>query len=490
MLFMIVITLYTSRIVLDVLGVTDFGIYTVVASVVTMLGFISSAMISATQRFLSFEIGRNDKVELSNTFVMSVNINILITIIALIIIETIGLWFIHFELNIPKDKLPSALWAFQCAMISFCFSVISIPYSSNIIAHEKLNVYAIISIIDVTLKLVILFFINEEQPNKLKVYSSLMCLVAFLTSMTYIFYNKFTFSITKYRLYWNTNLFKKLFSYTGWNFFGALAGVCTNQFSNVLINIFFGPTVNAAEAISSQVNSAIYGFVTAIQLSMSPQIVKSYSINDRNRTKELISTGSKLSYYFIFFISSPMIFRMDYILNIWLLSVPNYTTIFCQLIIIESLIISLSNSLMSACNATGKIKLYQIIIGSITLLNIPISFYILKKSPSPEMVFIVSIVLSIICLIARIIILNKIDRYIISGFIKIVILPVSLVSFFSLSIIYLINKFLSEGFPQFTLYIFLSLLSISFFIWFIGLTKKEKDFFSSFIKKKFTHNLT
>lgn len=484
MLFMIIITLYTSRIVLETLGIIDFGIYSVVASIVTMLGFISSAMTSSTQRFLSFELGRNDVNALKNTFLMSVNINIIITIVLSGLIFVIGTWFINNKLNIPSDRFLAVTWVFHCSILSFCFSVISIPYISNIIAHEKLNVFAVISIIDAIMKLFILFLVAKSTYDRLMSYSVLMALVSFLTASLYIVYNRIRFNIAKYKLYWNTSIFKKLISYTGWNFFGALAGVCSNQFSNILLNIFFTPSINASKAIASQINSAIYGFVSSIQLSMNPQIVKTYSKNEKNRTRELIFIGSKYSYFFLLLISAPMLFKIEFILQIWLVVIPSYTATFASLVIVESLISSLSNSLMSACNATGKIKFYQLIVGSLLLCNIPFSFIALYHGAPPETVYYISIILAISSLIARIFIIRKIDGYLLLGFEKLVILKVIIVSSLSFITLYLLNLFIANNFLGLVILYLLSSISILIFIWFTGTEKSERAYISNLIKMK------
>ncbi len=483
-LFMVVITLYTSRIVLETLGIIDFGIYNVVASIVTMLGFISGAMTSSTQRFLSFELGRGDSKTLKNTFLMSVNINIILTVILSALIAIIGSWFINKQLNIPADRLFPATWAFYCSIISFCFSVISIPYISNIIAHERLNVFAIISIIDAMMKLFILYLVTKSQYDKLSFYSSLMALVSFITASLYILYNRFTFSITKYAFYWDNQLFKKLLSYTGWNFFGALAGVCSNQLTNILLNIFFGPAINASKAIASQVNSAIYGFVSSIQLSMNPQIVKTYSKNETNRTRDLIFIGSKYSYYFILIISTPILFKIDYILDLWLVNIPSYTAIFSSLVIIESLIASISNSLMSACNATGKIKLYQIIVGTIILCNIPFSFIALHRGAPPEAVYYISIALAVLSLTARIFIIRKIDNRLLVHFERAVILKISIVSFLSFITVYVLNLLIPDSFIGLLFLYILSSASIIVFIWLTGTEKNERNYISNLVKTK------
>lgn len=489
-LFMIVITLYTSRIVLETLGIIDFGIYNVVASIVTMLGFISGAMTSSTQRFLSFELGRGDNKSLKNTFLMSVNINIILTFILSVLIIIIGNWFINNQLNIPPDRLLPATWAFHCSIISFCFTVISIPYISNIIAHERLNVFAVISIIDAIMKLFILFIIEKSQYDKLDFFSSLMALISFITASLYILYNRLTFSITKYKFYWDNLLFKKLLSYTGWNFFGALAGVCSNQFTNILLNIFFGPAINASKAIASQINSAIYGFVSSIQLSMNPQIVKTYSKNETNRTRDLIFIGSKYSYYFILLISAPILFKIDYILGLWLITIPSYTAIFSNLVIIESLIASISNSLMSACNATGKIKLYQIIVGTIILCNIPFSFIALHRGAPPETVYYISITLSALSLVARIFIIRKIDKHLLVNFEKTVILKIIIVSFLSFTTVYYLNLFISDNFIGLIFLYSLSSASIIAFIWLMGTEKNERKYISNLIKTKLHKHLS
>ncbi|WP_265460749.1 MATE family efflux transporter, partial [Aeromonas salmonicida] len=373
MLLTLSVTLYTSRVVLNNLGVEDFGIYNVVGGVVTMMAFLSGAMSSASQRFLAFELGKNNLEQLAKVFKMSLNIHWLIVLIVILVAQTLGLWFVNAQLVIPPDRLVAANWVFQCALFSFCCTVLGVPYNAAIIAHEKMSAFAYISIVDVLLKLIVVFLLAAYDGDKLQRYSLLLAVVSLLILVCYYAYARWQFTVTRFSWYWNTDLFKTLFSYTGWNLFGNVAAVATNQGINILLNLFFGATVNAARAIAFQVNSAVTGFVTSLQMSINPQIVKSYATDNHEYMLQLVFSGARYCFFLLYFLSIPFLLQAEIILKIWLGMLPEYAAGFCRLVIIDSLIISLSGTLMTAFQATGKIKTYQMVVGGVILFNLPLS---------------------------------------------------------------------------------------------------------------------
>ncbi|BDN88971.1 hypothetical protein [Aeromonas caviae] len=485
MLLTLGVTLYTSRVVLNNLGVEDFGIYNVVGGVVTMMAFLSGAMSSASQRFLAFELGKNNLEQLAKVFKMSLNIHWLIMLIVILVAQTLGLWFINTELVIPPDRLAAANWVFQCALFSFCCTVLGVPYNAAIIAHEKMSAFAYISIVDVLLKLTVVTLLAAYDGDKLQLYALLLALVSLLTLVCYYAYARWQFTVTRFSWYWNTSLFKTLFSYTGWNLFGNVAAVATNQGINILLNLFFGATVNAARAIAFQVNSAITGFVTSLQMSINPQIVKSYASDNHVYFQQLIMRGSKYAFFLLYALALPILLQTEAVLTLWLVNPPEYAALFCQLILVDALITSLSGSLMASVQATGKIKCYQSVIGGILLFNLPLSYLALSNGGSAHTVFYVSIVTSIIALLFRFVLLKELINLNVTQFcIKVIgrVLVVVLTTFYPLSLIAL-----STGEPviDFILKSALIVIFTAIAMFILGLDAFERDFIKVRIHKLF-----
>lgn len=486
MLLTLGVTLYTSRVVLNSLGVEDFGIYNVVGGVVTMMAFLSGAMSSATQRFLSFELGKNNLRQLARVFKMSLNIHWLIVLIVICVAQTLGLWFVNNQLVIPPDRLAASNWVFQCALFSFCCTVLGVPYNAVIIAHEKMNAFAYISIVDVLLKLSVVFLLAAHDGDKLQMYGLLQAMVSLLILGCYYTYARWQFVVTRYSWYWNAELFKTLFSYTGWNLFGNVAAVATNQGINMLLNLFFGATVNAARAIAFQVNSAITGFITSLQMSINPQIVKSYASDNHTYMLQLVFSGARYSFFLLYMLAIPFLLQTEVILKVWLGILPEHAVDFCRLVIIDSLIICLSGTLMTAFQATGKIKKYQMVVGCIIFCNLPISYLFLKFGYDSNVTMFVSMFISMLALGARVILLSALFSGIKNRFIELV-TRVLLVFFISLLIANSIPSVDGNLLLNFLFHCFLSWSVALFFVLTIGLNKPEQQFIvskiSSFLKK-------
>lgn len=475
MLLTMAVTLYTSRVVLQTLGVDDFGIYSVVAGFVTMLGFLNSAMSSATQRFLAFELGKSGDKDMRGIFSMSLNIHVLIAIFVLLLGETVGLWFVKTQLTIPADRLMAAQWVFHFALLSFMVTIISVPYNALIIAHERMSVFAWVSIIDVMLKLLIVFMLSWFGMDKLILYAVLSLAVVFIVFVVYRGYCKKYFVESRFQLYWNKQLFNTMLSYTGWSLWGNVAAVMSGQGVNVLLNIFFGPSVNAARAIAMQVSGALNSFVYNVQVAINPQIIKSYATKDMDYMHRLICCSSKYNFFILLLLSLPILNNIEFILSIWLGSVPEGTVIYVKLIIYCTLIESLSLPLIVAAQATGRIKRYQLIAGGILLLNLPISFVLLKVGGEPQGVFYVAILLSVLALFARVEMVSKLISMRKIKYLLDTVIPVVSVLF----LVCLIELFMGKSFSGSLIALFCSMVRsgalVIFSILVLGLNKGERE---------------
>ncbi len=483
MLLTMAVSLYTSRVVLQTLGVDDFGIYSVVAGFVTMLGFLNSAMSSATQRFLSFELGKPGDKDVRGIFSMSLNIHVLIAVFVLVLGETVGLWFVKTQMTIPADRMLAAEWVFHFALLSFVVTIISVPYNALIIAHERMSVFAWVSIIDVILKLLIVFMLSWFGMDKLILYAVFSLSVVFIIFMVYRSYCKSRFAESRFRLYWDKKLFNIMLPYTGWNLWGNIAAVMSGQGVNVLLNIFFGPSVNAARAIAMQVSGALNSFVQNLQAAINPQIIKSYAAEDMTYMHRLVCYGAKYNFFLLLFLSMPVLINIENILSVWLGVVPEYTALFVKLIIINILIDSISAPLITSAQATGRIKLYQTVVGGILLLNLPISYSILKFEGSPEKVIYAGIVTSLIALLARLVILKKLTCLPVKNYLKEVVGRSIFVVVFVIAAYYFLLLSLSDeiGFWLGSIYIS---SCIFFAVLVFGLDRFERGFLISKIKSK------
>lgn len=406
MLLTMVVGLYTSRVVLQALGVEDFGIYNVVAGFVSLFGFLHGAMSSATQRFLSYEMGKKKDRNIRNIFSMSLNIHIIIALIVLLFGEIIGLWFISNHLNLPPERINAAKWVFHISLVSLMITIISVPYNALIIAHENMAIYAKVSILDVVFKLAIVFILTYMAFDKLKLYATLSLIVSFVVFIIYKVYCSLHYKESKFNFYWDKQLFKTLVSYTGWSLWGNIANVLSNQGVNILLNIFFGPVVNAARGVAMQASGALNKFVQNIQVAINPQIVKSYAADNIKYMHQLVNYGAKYNFFILIILSAPVLENTYKVLSIWLADVPPNADVFLKLIIINIIIDSVSAPLITSAQATGKIKFYQIVVGGILLLNVPLSYFILQLGFDSHTVFYVGILVSVTALAARLLMLK------------------------------------------------------------------------------------
>lgn len=483
MLLTMGVSLFTVRVVLDTLGAIDYGLNNVVGGVVTMFGFVAGTMTAASERFFAFEIGRNDFAQLKKIFSITLTIYIIIAIAVLILAETIGLWFVTHKMNIPPDRMNAALWVYHFSILSFMMKLFTVPYNAAIVAHEKMNVYAYVSIVEVSLKLIIIYLLVIFPFDKLKTFAVLTFAVTTIVTLIYRSYSQKNFSECKYKFYWNSSIFKEIMSFSGWNLFGATAGVLNGQGINILLNIFFGPAVNAARAIAFQVNGTINQFVMNFMTATTPQITKTYAAGETKKMMKLVFQSSKFSYFMLFILSVPVYLEIEYIFSLWLKETPDYVVLFTRLSIIAVLIDSLSLSLTKSAQATGRIKNYQIVIGGFKILILPISYVFLKFGLPAETVFYIAIVHNFICLFLRLIMLRGLINLSVPDFTKTVLIPITLTSIISYIFPYLINLNLDFSFFRLALVCVVSFVSSVATIYLIGLTSEERIYLIGLFNK-------
>lgn len=477
MLIKMLVSLYTSRIVLEYLGITDYGIYNVVGGIVTLFGFIVGPMTISVQRFLSYELGKKTKSQetINTIFSMAIFIHIILSIIICIIAETIGLSIFH-TLQIPSERIDAAKWVLQISIISSCFTVLQIPYTGLIVAYEKMDAYAYISIIEVFLKLLIVFLLPIIPHDALITYAILVLITTVIVQFLYIIYCKTKIKDVQIKRKWDKKMFKDLSSFASWSMLGEIAWSATNQGVNIILGNFFSPVVNAARGITVQILTALNQFVYNFQTAMNPQIIKYYAAKDISSMNNLTLQGIKFSYFLMFAISLPFLFNIELILSIWLKTVPEYTAIFCRLAIIGVLCDTLSNLFATVVKASGKIKYYQITLSLCLFLNLPLSYIFLYLNFSPSVVYIIYIGVSITIIFIRLFFIQRICGLKILTYITNVSIPVIITTFFALiipTILYYINitNTLLGTLSNFLICFISPCLSILF----VGLTKNERN---------------
>ena len=480
-----ILGLYTSRVVLNVLGVDDFGIYNVVGGVVTMFTVISGSLSAAITRYLTFELGKNDSIALKKAFSTSIIIQISLCVIVVAIAEPLGLWFMHNKMLIPSERMLAADWVFQFSLATFCLNLINIPFNAVIIAHEHMNTYAYISIYDAVAKLAVVFLLVLSPIDKLIFYAALLVLVSLSTRIIYGIYCRRCFEECQSQIEFDKSLFKQMFSFAGWNFIGVVSSVCRDTGGSVIINLFYPPAVNAARGIAIQVSNAVRSFSSNFLVAINPQITKSYAVKETEYTNKLVFSGAKLSFFLLLLIALPVICNTHYLLELWLKIVPDYAVVFVRLILVLSLIDSISETMITLMLATGNIRNYQILVGGMVLLNLPISYLFLKLGFQPQVVIVVAVAISMACIFLRITMLNRMTGLSIKAFMRDVLLKVLGVTMISCVLPYYITSQLSESFVTLIFSTAICLASSIIAIWTIGFNNSEKLLIRTILSSKF-----
>lgn len=485
MLFTMVVSLYTSRVILQVLGVDDYGIYQVVGGVVGMLAFLNGALSTGSSRFLTFELGAGHFEKLRRTFSTTLTIHVIIALIIILLAETVGLWFVYHKLVIPADRMEGALWAYHLSILTAAITITQVPYNASIISHEKMSVYAFMSIIEVLAKLGVVYLLGIGSIDKLKLYAILLCVLQVSIALFYRFYCISKFKETHYKFIIDKEILKSIASFSGWSLFANLSYALNTQGTAIITNIFFGPAVVTARAISIQVSMAASQFVNNFRMAVNPQIVKRYAMEDYNGSKKLLLESTKYSFYLMYLLGLPILLVAEPLLKFWLGIVPEYTVIFLQLIIVQSLFQVFDTSFYTALYAKGELKLNALISPTLGFIQFPIVYFLFKLGYSPVVLSWVSLVVVVLLgLVVKPMLACKVVNYtckdIFSVFIpclKVTIasLPLSILGY------YLIDPFSIVGFLSI---VFISILSVTVAVYLLGLNKDMRKKILTIIKSK------
>lgn len=488
MLVSMIVSLYTSRIVLRVLGVEDYGIYNAVGGIVGMMAFLNAALNTATQRYLSYEMGKNNQDGLNKVFSMSFWAFLLISVVGLVLAETVGLWFVTNKMVIPETRMSAALWVYQFSIVSFIINLITVPYNATIIAHERMSIYAYLSISDVILKLLLVYLLSTIDADKLWLYALMMMVVQVLVSTAYRIICRRLFQECKISFQWDKKLFKGLFSFSGWMLAGTITNLFSTQGINILINLFFGPLMNAARGVAMQVYSAVNVFSVNFMTAVRPPIMKSYAQGAHDYMYKLTFSASRLGFYILLALEVPLIIYTEDVLYLWLGQVPAHSVLLCRLALFDLLITSAYNPIAYINQAGGDIKWYQLMISCSFALIFILTWVAYKLGLPVEMCFIIAIAIDILGLFARLWIMRAQMRFPVRSYLKQVMLPI--VAVFALSYVSALGyRHFVE--PQ---GIIVLLLSLAFcvavtltVVWLIGITRSERrlalDYVGKFLNK-------
>ena len=485
MILVLFVSLITTRIVLKALGVVDYGIFNVVGGFVSMFAFLNTSMSNAIQRFYNFQLGKDGEDSVTDVYNTALLLQILIAIILLILLETIGIWYMHTQMVIPPERFATAMWIFQFSVISMLLTVLQIPYSAAIMAYERMDYFAYVSIFDVVAKLVVAYLLTSSNGDRLFLYGALNLGVTLISFLLYLCYSKYNFSSLIIKPKHNKELFKPMLSFSGWNLFGSFAYMIKGQGLNMLLNVFFGPVVNAARGISAMIMSAIQGFQGNIVLAFRPQLVRSYSEGNFLRVKELFYSLSKISFILLSILSIPILLEIDFILSLWLGDVvPDYTKSFTILVLINMIISSLNTPVSQVVHATGQMKNYQLATSIVICAILPISWLFLKLGYSPNSVYVVSLIMTIVNQIVCNLYLKKVFDYSLREYLKVVIMPCACFSILVVIVPIIIIKILPSSFLRLVLVGIISVLVSVITAYWVVLNNSEKGLIKSFIKKK------
>ena len=483
MLFSMVVALYTSRVVLNALGVEDYGLYGVVGGIVVFFNVISGSLNAAISRFITFELGKEEQERLNKVFCTAVNIQLLMSVLFVVLAEIVGVWFLNNHLNVPEGRLSAAHWVLQSSIISFAVGLLSVPYNSTIIAHERMDAYAYISILSTFLNLGVALVIDYIIFDKLIFYAFAILGINVIMQFIYAFYCRTHFPETRWRLVKDKVLLKEMTSFAGWNFLGASSGVLMGQGVNMLMNVFFGVAVNAARGIAGQVDNAINMLVNNFTVALNPQITKSYASGDLKYMHDLVCKGAKYSFFIMLLPSLPILLETETILQLWLKQVPEMTVVFLRLTILISLNSVLSQTLIASMLANGHIKKYQIVVGGLNMLIFPLSYVAFKLGLPSYASYVINFFIFFIELIARLVLLKEMVSLSISKYLNQVLLRITYVSVLSIPIPIFFCLFMPSGIIRLLISILLCLICTAISIYYFGLEDLEQKWIKKAINK-------
>ncbi len=485
MFITLIVSLYSVRVVVKILGVSDYGIYSAIGGVVLVLSFVTSVISSASQRFFSVEIGKNNSTCLSILFNNIFFTYFLITIVFIFISESVGLYFVHSTLNIPEERKDVITWIYEFSVFAFIITFLSNPFQALIIAKEKMNIYAYISILEVVLKLLMVYALLLFDCDKLVLYSFLLFLSTLIVQLIYVYYCRRNYKECHFSYSWNPDLIKKILNYSGWTLFGSIAYICNSQGVNILLNLFFGTIANAAYTIGNQVKVHVNSFSTNFYVAVRPALIKSYAQGNQIYTKKLFYFSSKAIVSLLLFLMVPMIFEMKYILSLWLIDVEAYMVEFTQLMLVYAFILSISDPITTIVQASGKVKKYYLCVDGFSLMTLPLSWLALKAGASPFFPFFCSIIIFSIAHFIRLIVLREITDIKIIEYNKEIIIPLVLIIILNLIVFILFINRMEGNFCRLLTTLFVSFFVTSSVSWCVLLNREERRDIQKMIINKF-----
>lgn len=483
MAIVLCVGLYSSRVVLAALGVSDFGIYNVVGGVVILFAFLQQALTNAAYRFFAFELGRNNRDGLKKAFSTAINTHIILVVILLILSETIGLWIFKYKLSIPESRLDAAQIVYQLSVICFCSNVLRNPYHSAIVAREKLNFIALIGIIEAFLKLAAAYMLLATSSDKLILYANLILLISILTLVVYFIYCRINFAECKYQYIWDSKLISQMMGYSGWSILVNFVDIAVNQCTIFFFNAFSGVVANAAMGIANQVNGQMFQFLNSFSQSYNPQIIKAYAAKDLDYFIKLLFATSKFSYYLLAFVAVPVMLNIDFILELWLKNPPPGTSLFIILMLLYSLIDAYSAPLWIGVYATGNLRNHQILISCIKITNIPLAYILLRNGMPVWGALALKAAINFICSLVRPCYVKKLYGLPLNRYLKNVLFTIFFVSLISIPLPVYAATQIESGFWRLVLSSTIFLILFVPTVYMIGLEKFEKSFINSYLLK-------
>lgn len=488
MIFVMFVSLYTSRVFLHALGVEDFGINNVVCGFVTMFSFLNTSLANGIQRFYNSEMSVSGDDGVNAVYNTSLFIQGCIAIIIIVLLETVGLWYINNKMVIPIDRMDTAIWIYQFSVISSVIVIMQTPFSAAVMAYEKMNYYAAVGIVDVLLKLALALTISYVKGDHLLFYGAMMLCISIISLIMYVGYAKFKFKpiVINFRI--QSGLLKRMITFSGWNFFGTFACMAREQGLNMVLNLFFGPVVNAARGIAYQVSSALQGFVSNVSVAAKPQMVSSYAEGNKERTLGLMYSMSKLSFFILYIMAVPVCLEIDYILRIWLGDVvPEHTANFVVLVILTNFMNNLNAPLSNVVYATGEMRNYEVTFGVLNIMIIPVAYIALRMGCPPEAAFVSYFAMAILVQVASLLVLRTITSISLKNYFFKLCCPLMVFSVVALPLPYLTYSLLPSGFFRLTSVTVMTFMVSSVLFYWIGLNIKEKEIVINYLHKISEH---
>lgn len=479
------ISLYTTRVVLNVLGVVDFGIYNVVCGFVAMFSFLNTTMSNGIQRFYNYEAGKNGLESVTKVYQTAILIQFLLIIGIVFIVEPLGIWYINNKMVLPEERLFAANWVFQCSLLSLVLLVIQVPFSAAVMAHEKMDYYASVGILDAFLKLVIVIALPFLGGDSLIIYGILLFSVSLINLLLYSVYALMNFSELKFKRIFHKDLFCKIFKFSGWNLVEMFAWTTQIQGVNMVMNIFCGPVANAAQGIASQISSALSSFCSNLSVAFRPQLVHSYAVGNYLRTTNMMFTMSKTMFVMMTLMVIPLSLEMNFVLKIWLgNNIPEYTLQFAVLVIFSMLPRNMIMPLSQVIHASGEMKNYQIRSAIVVLLALPISYLLLKMGYSPVNIYICNILIFIMLWMVDLLLLHKVFSFSITKYFRSIVIPCILTLILSFFPPYIIHTYMQEGFMRFAAVTIICMVAVIIFSFLIIIKSKERHMLLNLVLKK------